>query len=324
MLGIMVVRDARWLLRSYLRRHAAIFELLAVLDGSTDPGDMEWTARLCASYRNILYGHERDANLTVPTDQTTRAAATQLLLRGLSARQGDDAALLERWVLLAHPDEFFVQDPRDLVAEVARRDPLASTVLFDIVYVLPTPEERGALLAHAGNRTHGVDAFEPIDHLQSCDATYAYREPRLIKWTRGTRWGRRHGLTTPQVHPGHRVWPVARDVAQRRSPFYVHFKIHSFNPVRRSHRLKAATTASVQHAPRRPLLRLARVRTGRIRRPVGPPWWHMDRLPRQRLCNRPRGPSSARERFSALRELRRDEPSVFVLRALWAQPRSGA
>ena len=232
-LGIMVSKGSHWVIRSYLRRHAALFELLAVLDGSI-PGsaDARWTERQCARYCNVRYGLERDANITAPpTDQSSRAAATQLLLLGLSTLKNlpADSTLLEgRWILLAHPDEFYVQDVNDIVRSVSSRDPLATAVLFDIVYVMPTPEERNVVLAF--NSTRAAESFEPIEHLAHCDAAFPFREPRLFKWTRGTAWGVRHSLTTPEVHPGHRTWPVARDVALRHSPFYVHFKVHDFSP----------------------------------------------------------------------------------------------
>ena len=232
-LGIMVTRGSRWVLRSYLWRHAAMFELLAVLDGSK-PGsaDAQWAAQQCARYPNVRYATEREANLTGPaTDQTTRAAATRLLLQSLGTTRGPaDTSVLEgHWIFLAHPDEFFVQDVRVLVAIVAARDPLATVVLFDILYAMPTPEERSDIVAQHGNNTPGADSFEPIERLAHCDAAFRFREPRLFRWTAGTRWGVRHGLTTPQVHPGHRQWPVAREVALGHSPFYVHFKVHDFD-----------------------------------------------------------------------------------------------
>jgi hypothetical protein len=203
-----------------------MFELLAVLDGSVNAAEARWTAQLCATYHNVRYMHERVANMTATTDQTARAAATRLLLVGLGSLDPDpwvdaDRLLEGRWILLAHADEFYVQDARDLVQQLALRDPFATVVVFDILYAMPTRGEREPILAHNANGTHS-DTFEPIEHLAHCDASFPFREPRLFRWTRGTRWGRRHGLTTPQVHPGHRVWPVARDIASRHSPFYVH------------------------------------------------------------------------------------------------------
>ena len=141
-LGLMVTRGSRFVIRSWLDRHVAMFEYLAVLDGSTNSMDADTTRRHCERYRNVLYANERDANLTSATDQTTRAAATRLLLRALGS---DDTTVLEgRWIFLAHPDEYYVQDMRELATLVGNRDPHATVVLFDILYALPTPEEREA------------------------------------------------------------------------------------------------------------------------------------------------------------------------------------
>ena len=219
-LGLMVTRGSRWVIHSWLQRHVAMLELLAVLDGSP-PGsrDARWTEHHCSLYSNVHYRLEQSENLTSPTDQTARDSATSILRRMGVALDG-------RWIFLAHPDEFFVQDLRELIVSMAARDPRATVVLFDILYAMPTPEERDSI-----NRTSRDDAtdFSIVDHLTHCDALFPFREPRLFRWTPGTRWGTRHGLTTPQVHPGHRPWPTARDAALRHTPFYVHFKVHDFD-----------------------------------------------------------------------------------------------
>ena len=72
-----------------------------------------------------------------------------------------------------------------------------------------------------------MDWIDPVTSQEHCDAAFTFREPRAFKWVSGTAWGTRHGLTTPATHPGHRKWPIARDVAQGRGPFLVHFKAHA-------------------------------------------------------------------------------------------------
>ena len=202
-----------------------MFEQLAVLDGSL-PGSVDavWTESQCAKYANVRYRLEAHANVTQPvSDQTTRDAATRLLL----GPDGDTRPLIGRWMFLAHPDEFYLQDVRSLVASLSQRDPRATCVLFGAAYVLPTPAEHARIVAqHSGAAGH--ETFEAIEHLSHADEKYTFREPRLFKWTPNTRWGTRHSITTPERHPNHRQWPVAREVALGRSPFFVHFKIHDF------------------------------------------------------------------------------------------------
>ena len=159
----MVSRGSRWVIHSWLRRHAAMFEKLAVLDGSPAGSvDAEWAAAECARYTNVVFSLEAHANLSVPaTDQSTRGAAMQLL--GLREEE-----LAGRWILNAHPDEFWLLDVRALAAHVALRDPLATCVLIGAAYVLPTRSEFGAIASrHAGAEGHTT--FEPIEELGFVD-----------------------------------------------------------------------------------------------------------------------------------------------------------
>ena len=195
-----------------------MFEHLAVLDGSPYGSRCaESTKHECSLYRNVRYSHERHENLTSPTDQTARAAATQILTRA-------GITLLNRWLFLAHPDEYFVHDVSDVISSMVAHDRFATVALFDILYAMPTAEERSRI-----NGTRGPSTFEIMRDLTHCDASFPFREPRIFLWTAGTQWGTQHGLTTPRTHPGHRPWPTARDAALRATPFYVHFKIHDFD-----------------------------------------------------------------------------------------------
>lgn len=230
-LGIMVSRSSRWIIRSWLRRHAAMFERLAVLDGSPAGSiDAVWMLEQCSLYANVVCQLESQASIGAPaTDQTARRAAMKLL-----ARPGDtrslDAQLEGRWILNAHPDEFFLQDIRQLAAQVSMRDPRATCVLFGAAYVLPTRDEFESIAKRFSNRVDGHKDFSPMEHLLHADAEYPFKEPRLWKFVPGTRWGTRHGLTTPEIHPDHRVWPTVREVKLGASPFFVHFKVHDFGP----------------------------------------------------------------------------------------------
>ena len=226
-LGIMVTRSGRWVIHSWLRRHATMFEKLSVLDGSPVGSiDAVWTEQQVALYPNCVYGNEAHANLRgPPTDQTARAAALRLLLL-------DEEHLRGRWILNAHPDEYYLQDVRALILHVSLRDPHATCILFGAAYVLPTVREYEAIIQRYGS-ANGHVAFEAIGpHLNSVDAGYLFKEPRLWKYVQGTRWGTRHSITTPETHPGHRKWPTVREerVEPMRMPFFVHFKIHDFGP----------------------------------------------------------------------------------------------
>ena len=61
-LGLMVTRGSRWVIGSWLRRHGAMFERLAVLDGSP-PGSVDalFCAAQCSVHANVIYGLEESA-----------------------------------------------------------------------------------------------------------------------------------------------------------------------------------------------------------------------------------------------------------------------
>ena len=110
LLGLMLTSSSEWVIRPWLYRHIAIFDRLAILDGSKAGSPAAaWTAAQCKLYANCVYANEADVyNSQIQgwkTDQTIRAAATQVLLCGAKTQ-----VLEGRWIYIAHPDEFLVQD----------------------------------------------------------------------------------------------------------------------------------------------------------------------------------------------------------------------
>ena len=167
LLGIMVTRGSAFIIRPWLQRHAPLFELLAILDGSP-PGSMaaNWTRTNCAQYSNCRYLLEADAKLPVVTDQSTRSACTQLLQRELGQ------SIDHRWLLLAHPDEFYLQDVRKIVTWLEQTSPKVNAVSMRVVYAMPTPDEHEAITAHSESED-GIKAFEIINRVTHADANYS-------------------------------------------------------------------------------------------------------------------------------------------------------
>jgi hypothetical protein len=201
LLGLMITSSSSALvLGSWLRRHAPIFELLAVLD-SSPPGSVaaNQARSSCAAHANCRHQLERETAIASRvTDQTAREACTRLLVRELGA-----SSLSGRWILIAHPDEVYVQDPRELVEQLMRRSPRVNAVSLSVVYAMPTPSEREAVQRALSRAADGRSTFEIIECVHHADGAYHFHEQRLFRWEPGTRWGTRHGLTLPQVHPNH-------------------------------------------------------------------------------------------------------------------------
>ena len=237
LLGLMLTSSSEWVIRPWLYRHIAIFDRLAILDGSKAGSPAAaWTAAQCKLYANCVYANEADVyNSQIQgwkTDQTIRAAATQVLLCGAKTQ-----VLEGRWIYIAHPDEFLVQDLRILVSQVERVSPLANVIEFKMLYALPSSGERSRIREFEAT-SNGYQSFEPIVSLASCDAGYIWHEARLFRWETGAEWGQSRSKTgiIPEKGPsnGWKYWPANahfdRTTRHSLAPHIVHFKVHDFAP----------------------------------------------------------------------------------------------
>ena len=112
--GIMATAGELWVLSDWLRRHAALYTKLVVIDGANDAVHAT-TRRLCAAYGNVvLLRQPKEMNVT---DQSVRWLAMSVL--------GDP---IGSWIHLAHPDEFYLIDPRQVAAHAEWADPLANVI----------------------------------------------------------------------------------------------------------------------------------------------------------------------------------------------------
>lgn len=229
LLGIMATFADSWFLPAWLHRHHALFERLVLVDASTDPLQLQLSRRVCQQY--TVCRHLQQGTLTSTTDQTVRAIAMQAL--------GEPVG---RWILIAHADEFYVQDPRTVAAEADAMG--VNAIDFRPMLAMPTPEEYSAIRARQWHvevaqaadararfspesgepllaHTPATVAFEPLKWLQHHVASYTFLEARLFKWGKGMRWGTKHSLVTPEFFPNKKVDPAL-------TGFFVHFKVHDF------------------------------------------------------------------------------------------------
>ena len=203
LLGILASLGDTWMVADWLWRHAALFERLVVVDGSSGSRHA-MVQELCAQYANIVV--LKQTNVELSTDQRARGQAMTVIGKPRG-----------RWIMLAHTDEFWLQDPRHLVSLIQATEPNTTVILAAPIYVIPTSEEwraisRGAFYVgtpssprfHAANgRLLAVGdkatvAFHPIEQLQHGDRSYPTiahansKESRLFLWHDGCRYGTRH------------------------------------------------------------------------------------------------------------------------------------
>ena len=203
------------MMRDWLARHAAMFELLAVLDGSP-PGsvDAHWISLQCQEYPNVRYGNEKEWLNGSVTDRGLRDAATRILLDpGQTVRR----KLTGRWIMNAHPDEWYVQDVRELAAAIDSCCPGLNFVRCDQLYAMPAPSERFGIMSHT-TEPNGFTTFHPVNHLTTADRSYSFRnEVCLFKWTSSAKgawapapphWACINRTYAPAVHQSRRPPPV--------------------------------------------------------------------------------------------------------------------
>ena len=179
-----------------------LFERMAVVDGS----DGDETEKACRRLQNVLYRRDPVAPIT---DQSLRAAGWELL-DGL-VRRGD-------WVMLCHPDEFYIHDPREFL-KVRRL-----VVKWAALHVLPHTSEKEAWARGDANG----DVTHLFRHYWWKADGSATLENRMFRVMSPPEWDvedpRPSSSVIPRNYQSLKPW--------RRQPAYLHYKIQHLDPAR--------------------------------------------------------------------------------------------
>ena len=207
--GIMVTRSDYWVLHTWLALHAWQFEKLVILDGTPDSHSI-YVRKAAELYDNIIYASERDMGIpSLVTDNSLRGVAWSLI--------PNKEDLLGSWVVVAHPDEFYLQRFADVAARADAEG--FNAVLFSTLYALPYSQDAQHL--EIGIR-HGFAHFNILDRVRYCQSDYYWAENRMHKYDSSQQlWGTAHYLTVPEHFPG-------RNDANWRG-WYIHYKLHNFD-----------------------------------------------------------------------------------------------
>lgn len=246
LLGILLVGKADlYTVGAWLHRHHALFERLVAIDGTESPA----VAQILFRYDNVFRVAEKDLNLTASqiSDQTLRGPAMHFLGNPVGC-----------WILISHPDEFWVLDPREVAARTSYRERWRTTwwwkltpwgcctgidqrqthnvIRLSVLTASPMESDyRGAVKTLEGvgkqlrKEASIPDSFHIMTisnwtHARNSTKNKHYEETRFVQWEDGMRWGTRHSLVVPEHMPnGER-----RD--SQHDAFFVHFKLHDFSP----------------------------------------------------------------------------------------------
>lgn len=132
--AIMITRNDDLLIENWLDQHAALFDTIAVVDGS----DSDFTKNACARIPHLRYTSDPEGLIT---DQTLRHHGFALIR---------DVVAMGDWIFIAHPDEFLIHNPR---AFMERPE---NVMMWLPLHILPHPSEAEAWRATGGRNPRGL------------------------------------------------------------------------------------------------------------------------------------------------------------------------
>lgn len=252
LVGLMITRGDEGVLGEWLRANMRFLDALVMLDGSSPPatdGDGEaprptrtrevlgaFLAECPERAADVHYLHEWDEALRpllvmAANDQTLRAIVHRRI------REVYRTDELRAWVLIAHPDEFYYDDPRAVAAHAEAAG--ADHSYWNALHVLPHPSERAA---YEARRAPLVQRRFRHFHHDLRGLGQPMLEGRLFRDGPAIAFGEEHYVTLPEV--GLRApWPTAggwqaerlrarraRGEPLERAPSYLHYKVVDADP----------------------------------------------------------------------------------------------
>jgi hypothetical protein len=117
--GLLITKDDDLLVEEWFRRNNVFFDSIVVVDGSVS----DFTRSCVTKYSRVIYLRDPESHIT---DQTLRKHGWEALTN--FAEIGD-------WIFICHVDEFYIHDPRALMACSG------NVMLWLPLLVLPHPSE---------------------------------------------------------------------------------------------------------------------------------------------------------------------------------------
>ena len=197
-------------MHTWLSIHAWQFEKLMVLDGSVRDDHAARIRLSVTRFDNVIYANEHQLSSPPPlTDNGLRGVAWSLL--------SESTVSLGSWIVIAHPDEFYLQRFSDLATKAEADN--ANVLNMNILYALPNTEDRH----HLNTDLRGsISTFNILHIVRYCKSNYSFQESRMYKYDdTEIRWGTSHAHTVPDS------FPARRDAGW--TGWYVHYKIHNFD-----------------------------------------------------------------------------------------------
>lgn len=223
--GMLITRDDDLIVRQWFERHAGLFDMLAVLDGSRS----DVTKDVALSYPNVIYMRDPEGAMKF-NDQTLRSACWGLL---------DPLAKAGDWVVVCHCDEFFYHSPAKLIEKAT---PDVNSIVWEALHIMPHPSEKESILSQVDATGHydPITTFTHFWYKQDPETKKfsSSREYRMFKVpANGVKWGNSNGWVLPINLGGEHVTKQWRDkvieydkpTRMRPFPVYFHYKLYNLD-----------------------------------------------------------------------------------------------
>ena len=131
--GLMLTRDDMAVLPSWCEKYASLFDKIWVLDGSEN--QQKETRDYSRKY-NLEYYHDSDFTFNKKTDHSLRRVIFIKMKEYIKKMEITDNI----WVMLIHPDEFYIDNIRDVVNKaIKEKQPLIS---YYVLHNMPHTNEK--------------------------------------------------------------------------------------------------------------------------------------------------------------------------------------
>jgi hypothetical protein len=181
-IGLMLSRDNINFLDDWFSLFSHQFDKIFVLDGSLQFRDE--SKRVFLKF-DVDYSHDSDFLFHKKTDHSLRKVVFDKIKSFISHDRIANP-LLEYWVVLCHPDEFFVEKFSDLIMKASQNN--QDLIIFNALHNMPHRNDMKQFLL--SNDYKDLNYFI---HKKNC----AFRENRIFKFSPELQYTHNHSLVIP-------------------------------------------------------------------------------------------------------------------------------
>jgi hypothetical protein len=181
-IGLMLSRDNINFLDDWFSRFSHQFDKIFVLDGSIQ--FKEESKNIFLKF-DVDYSHDSEFNFQTKTDHSLRKVVFDKI-KSFIYQDRICNPHLEYWIVLCHPDEFFIEKFSDLIMKAKKNK--QNLIIFNALHNMPHKNDMNNFLL--SNDYKDLNYFI---HKKNC----AFRENRIFKFSQNLQYTHNHSLVIP-------------------------------------------------------------------------------------------------------------------------------